>query len=66
MADVFHMLITKRTSSMMWKPSLSQAIAVQLRPLIANQMKNLHLGGAQVFQILFQGENLMEPINIEL
>jgi hypothetical protein len=51
---------------MMWKPSLSQAIAVQLRPLIANQMKNLHLGGAQVFQILFQGENLMEPINIEL
>jgi hypothetical protein len=29
-------------------------------------MKNLHLVGAQVFQILFEGKNLMEPINIEL
>jgi hypothetical protein len=26
MADIFHMLITKRTSNLMWKPSFGQAI----------------------------------------
>jgi hypothetical protein len=29
--------------------------------LIANQRKNLHLGGAQVFHNLFQGSKTVEP-----
>jgi hypothetical protein len=28
---------------------------------MANQMKNLHFRGIQLFQILCQGENLMVP-----
>ena len=35
--------------------------AVQHLFLIANQRKNLHLGGAQVFHNLFQGSKTVEP-----
>ena len=36
-------------------------LAVQHLFLIANQRKNLHLGGAQVFHNLFQGSKTVEP-----
>lgn len=47
-------------------PFLAKQSEVQQRILMANQMKNLYLVGAQVFQILLECNNLMEPINIEL
>ena len=47
-------------------PRLASRSEVQHRLLMANQMKNLQFAGAQVFQILLQAGNLMEPKNIVL
>lgn len=48
------------------KPRLASQSEVQHRLLMASQIKNLQLEGAQLFQTRFQGWNLMVPVNMEV